>query len=176
MGAYYGGILAGPVVDLIKYRYSFLYAAIISVFGFVALSFYTDSESVGALDTFLITVLLISVSFSASIASIAAVTIVIKNFTEKRGPMVVALMLTYYLIAPFFDQCFRRGYFTDVELKKNLISSGIIQFFIYVCAAFILKKPKSSTSMRKVSKYIDMVGLLIFAALELLFTVAIFVV
>lgn len=117
LGAYYGGLVAGPVVDILKYKLSFIVAALSSLCGFIALSMYTDSEKVGVFDTVLIIWLLIGVSFTAAIASIAAITIVIKNFAERVGTMVVSVMLTYYVMAPLFDQSIRNGYFEDIELK-----------------------------------------------------------
>lgn len=83
MGAFYGGIITGPLIDLIKYRYAFLLAGILSLFGFTSLSLYTDSKEIGAVDTFFIIIFLIAVSFAASLACIAAIAIVVENFSEK---------------------------------------------------------------------------------------------
>lgn len=81
--------------------------------------------------------------------------------------MVVAVMLTYYLISPLFDKSIGHNHFILV---------GIIQFSVFTCAAFLLDKRTSSLNMRRVSKYIDKIGIMIFAILEIIFLIAIIVI
>ena len=68
---YYGGIVAGPLVDLLTNTVAFILAAIIALGGFIALGFYTDASQVNTANTMLIVGLLVLVSFAAAIATIA---------------------------------------------------------------------------------------------------------
>lgn len=162
---YFGGILAGPLVDIIGTTVSFLIAAIIAGGGFVALGFYTDSSSVGTLNVIIIVVLVLAVSFSCAIASIAAIATVIKNFSRNVGAMIASVMIAYYFAAPYFDTSIRHGYFEDIELKTNMFASGAIHFLVYLLAAFIVDENEQSRALKRASSITDRFGILIYAAI-----------
>lgn len=72
--------------------------------GFIILGFYTDSYFVGTLSSITIISLLGVVSFCGAIATIASIATVVKNFTRNVGSLVIAVMITYYMIAPYFEK------------------------------------------------------------------------
>ena len=157
---YFGGILAGPLVDLIGTTISFLIAAVIAGAGFVGLAFYTDASSVGTFNTIIIVALVLVVSFACAIASIASITTVIKNFSRNVGSMIA-----YYFAAPYFDTSIRNGYFDEVELKTNMFASGAIHFLVYLLAAFIVDENEQSRALKRASALTDRFGIFIYAAI-----------
>lgn len=163
--AYYGGILSGPIVDGLDTTISFIIAAIISGGGFVALAFFTTSASVGTLNVVLIVFLVIFVAFNCSIAYIAAITTIIKNFSRNVGSMIAAVMIAYWFMSPWFDTTIRHGYFEAVELKSNLIAQGIIQFVVFLLASFIVNENDQSAKLKRASAMTDRIGILIYAAI-----------
>jgi len=162
---YYGGILAGPIVDMVGTTISFIVAAIIAGAGFIALAFFSDANAVGTIGVAGIIILLVLVSLSCAVATIASIATVIKNFTRNVGAMVTAVMISYYILAPWFDLTVRHGYFEGVELKTNLIAMGVIHFVVYVLAAFIVDENEQSSRLKKASALTDRFGVLIFAAI-----------
>mmetsp|Transcript_14083 Transcript_14083/g.15742 ORF Transcript_14083/g.15742 Transcript_14083/m.15742 type:complete len:551 (-) Transcript_14083:41-1693(-) len=172
---YFGGILAGPLVDLIGTTISFLIAAVIAGGGFVGLAFYTDSASVGTLNVIIIIVLVLLVSFACAIASIAAIATVIKNFSRNVGAMVASVMIAYYFAAPYFDTSIRRGYFDDIDLKINMIASGAIHFIVYILAAFIVDENEQSSALKRASSLTDRFGVLVYAVIAGLFLAGVYI-
>ena len=162
---YYGGILAGPMVDAFNTTPSFILSAIVSCGGFIGLGFYTASDKVNTVNTIVIVSLIILVAFTSAVATIAAIATVIKNFSRNVGSMIAAIMITYYLAAPWFDFTIRHGYFEDVEVKVNLIAMGVITFVVYILAAFIVDENEQSPMLKKASAITDRVGILIYAAI-----------
>ena len=162
---YFGGILAGPLVDIIGTTVSFLIAAVIAGAGFVGLAFYTDSSSVGTFNVIIIIALVLVVSFACAIASIASITTVIKNFSRNVGSMIAAVMIAYYFAAPYFDTSIRNGYFDEVELKTNMFASGAIHFVVYLLAAFIVDENEQSRALKRASSLTDRFGILIYAVI-----------
>lgn len=162
---YYGGIIAGPMVDLIGTTICFIIAAIFAGAGFIALAFFTTAGNVGTAGVVGIIFLLIFVSLSCAIATISAIATVIKNFSRNVGSMVTAVMITYYILAPWFDLTVRHGYFEGIDLQTNLIAMGIIHFVVYILAAFIVDENEQSDRLKKASSITDRFGVLIYAAI-----------
>lgn len=162
---YYGGILAGPLVDMIATTISFVIAAFIAGGGFIALAFFTESEDTSTFHTILIISLVLAVAFACAIATIAAIATIIKNFSRNVGSMVAAVMISYYILAPWFDLTIRHGYFEGVDLKKNMIASGIIHFVVYILAAFIVDENEQSRRLKRASAITDRLGVFIYAGI-----------
>jgi hypothetical protein len=162
---YFGGILAGPLVDMIGTTISFVISAIIAGGGFIALAFYSDASSISTFNTILVVSLVLLVSFACAIATIASIATVILNFSRNVGAMIAAVMIAYYFAAPFFDLSVRGGYFEDVELKTNMLVSGGIHFVIYLLAAFIVDENEQSPRLKRASALTDRFGILIYAAI-----------
>lgn len=160
---YFGGILSGPLVDIIGTTISFVIAALIAGAGFVGLAFYTDSSSVGTMNVVIIIALVLAVSFACSIATIASIATIIKNFARNVGALIAAVMIAYYFAASFLDTSIRNGYFEDVDLKVNMFASGAIQFVIYLLAAFIVDENEQSRELKRASSITDRFGIIIFA-------------
>ena len=171
---YFGGILAGPLVDMIGTTVSFLIAAIISGGGFIGLAFYTDSSAVGTLNVIVIIALVLTVSFSCAIATIAAISTIIKNFSRNVGSMIAAVMIAYYFSASYFDTSIRNGYFADVEIKTNMIASGVIHFSTYLLAAFIVDENEQSRELKRASSLTDRVGIFIYAAIAAVYLAVVY--
>ena len=129
---YFGGILSGPIVNILGTTVSFPIAAVISAGGYIALGFYTDSSKVSNFNTVLIVSLLAVVAFGASIAVLAAVSTVIKNFSRNVGGMVTGVMISYLFASNYFDLCVRKGYFADVSLKNNMFVTAGVTFIVYM--------------------------------------------
>ncbi len=162
---YFGGILAGPIVDIIGTTVSFTIAAFIAGGGFVGLAFYTDSSSVGTLNAIIIIALVLLVSFACAIATIASIATIIKNFSRNVGALITAVMITYYFSAQFFDTSIRNGYFEDLDLRVNMFVSAAIHFIVYILAAFIVDENDQSAELKRASSITDRFGILIFAIL-----------
>ena len=162
---YYGGIIAGPLVDIIGTTVCFIIASIISGGGFIALAFYTDSSSVETFSVILIIVLLFIVSLSSAVATISAIATIIKNFSRNVGAMITAVMISYYILAPWFDLTIRHGYFDGVDIKTNLIAMGIIHFIVYILAAFIIDENEQSDRLKRASTLTDRFGVFIYATI-----------
>lgn len=174
LGGYYGGVLAGPVSDWFGQTFAFAFSAIVALGGFIGLAFYTDAGNVGTFNQILIIALLATVAFGGAVATIAAISTVIKNFSRNVGSQLVAVMIAYYFVAPEFDQAVRHGYFEDAPLKTVLITAGITQFIAYLLAAFIVKDNEMSNQMKKASDATDTFGVLLFAIVEGAFLAAIY--
>ena len=101
---YYGGFLAGPFIRVLGNKISFIASAFISLIGFIILGYYTDSYYVGVVSSITIVLLLAMVSFSGCIATIASISTVLKNFPKSITPLLVSMMITYYMIAPYFEK------------------------------------------------------------------------
>lgn len=162
---YYGGILAGPLVDIIATTISFVIAAFIAGGGFIALAFFTEASGAATFSTILIITLVLVVAFACAIATIAAISTIIKNFSKSVGSMVTAVMISYYILAPWFDLTIRHGYFEGVDLKSNMIASGIIHFVVYILAAFIVDENEQSRRLKRASALTDRLGVFIYAAI-----------
>lgn len=160
---YFGGLLAGPIVDIIGTTISFLIAAVIAGGGFVGLAFYTDASSVGTLNAIVIIALVLVVSFACSIATIAAIATIIKNFSRNVGALIAAVMISYYYAAQYFDTSIRNGYFEDLDLKINMFASGAIHFLVYVLASFIVDENDQSRELKRASSLTDRFGIFIYA-------------
>ena len=171
---YFGGILAGPLVDLIGTTISFLIAAVIAGGGFIGLAFYTDSSSVGTLNVIVIIALVLVVSFSCAIATIASIATIIKNFSRNVGSMIAAVMIAYFFSASYFDTSIRNGYFADVEIKTNMIASGVIHFSTYLLAAFIVDENDQSRELKRASSLTDRLGIFIYASIAGVYLVVIY--
>jgi hypothetical protein len=171
---YYGGFLAGPMVDAFNTTPSFVLSAFISCGGYIGLGFYTASDKVTTVNTIVIVCLIILVSFTSAVATIAAIATVIKNFSRNVGSMVASIMITYYLTAPWFDFTIRHGYFEDVEVKVNMIAMGVITFVVYILAAFIVDENEQSPELKRASSLSDRFGILIYAAIAGGFVAAIY--
>ena len=162
---YFGGILSGPLVDIIGTTVAFPIAAFISGGGYVALGFYTDSSKVNTFNTILIVSLLVVVAFGASIAVIAAISTVIKNFSRNVGAMIAAVMIAYLYASNYLDLCVRKGYFSDVTLKTNMFATAGYTFLIYILAGFIIDENHESDEMKKASNLTDRFGVLVYAGI-----------
>lgn len=162
---YYGGILAGPIVDGLGTTISFVVAALIAGGGFIGLAFYTDAAKVTTFNVVIIISLVLLVAFNCAIATIAAIATVIKNFSRNVGTMVTAVMIAYYFLAPWFDTTIRHGYFEGIDLKTNMIATGIIQFVVFVLAAFIVDENEQSQRLKRASSVTDRLGVTIYAAI-----------
>ena len=174
LGGYYGGILSGPIVDIVGTTVSFVLSAIISCGGFIALAYYTDSGTVSQFNAIVIISLIVAVSFASSIATIASISTVIKNFSRNVGSMIAAVMMSYFFIAQYFDSCIRHGYFEGVELRKSMIVSGVAQFIIYILAAFIIHENEISPVLKKASNMTDRFGIFLYAIIAGGFVAAIY--
>lgn len=163
--AYYGGILAGPLVDIIGTTVAFPLAAIFSGGGLIGLAFYTESDKVETWGTVVIVSLILFVAFSCAIAAITSISTITINFSKSVGPTVAAIMITYYWVAPLFDQTIRKGYFEDVPLKNNMIATGVTMFVVYLLAALIMNENEQSDKLKKASSLTDRLGLFIYAAI-----------
>lgn len=162
---YYGGILAGPMVDAFNTTPSFVLSAFVSCGGYIGLGFYTASDKVNTVNTIVIVSLIILVAFTSAVATISAIATVIKNFSRNVGSMIASIMITYYLVAPWFDFTIRHGYFEDVEVKVNMIAMGVITFVVYILASFIVDENEQSPLLKKASAITDRIGILIYAAI-----------
>lgn len=162
---YYGGIVAGPLVDGLGTTISFIMAAFIAGGGFIGLAFYTDASAVGTFSKVVIVFLVILVAFNCAVATIASIATIIKNFSRNVGTMITAVMIAYYFLAPWFDTTIRHGYFEDLDLKTNMIATGIIQFVVFVLAAFIVDENEQSQRLKRASSVTDRLGILIYAAI-----------
>jgi hypothetical protein len=162
---YFGGILSGPLVDILGTTVSFPIAAFISGGGYIALGFYTDATKVNTFNTILIVSLLVTVAFGASIAVIAAISTVIKNFSRNVGAMIAAVMIAYLYASNYLDLCVRKGYFSDVTLKTNMFATAGLTFLVYILAAFIVDENQESDEMKKASNLTDRFGIMIYAAI-----------
>ncbi|CAI2359235.1 unnamed protein product [Moneuplotes crassus] len=162
---YFGGLLAGPIVDIIGTTISFLIAAVIAGAGFVGLAFYTDASSVNTFNSIVIVSLVLLVSFACAIATIASIATVIKNFSRNVGALIAAVMISYYYAAQYFDTSIRNGYFEDLDLKVNMLVSGGIHFLVYVLASFIVDENEQSRELKRASSVTDRLGIFIYAAI-----------
>ena len=162
---YYGGVLVGPFVDLVGTTVAFPIAAIFSGGGFVGLAYFSEGGKTETFGTIVIVALVIFVSFSSAIAAITSISTIIINFSKNVGPMIAAVMMTYYFIAPWFDITVRKGYFDDVSLKTNMIAMGVIQFVVFLLAAIVMDENEQSPSLKKASSLTDRVGILIYAGI-----------
>ncbi|CAI2364988.1 unnamed protein product [Moneuplotes crassus] len=171
---YYGGILAGPMIDIIGSTFSFLIAAIISGLGFVALAFYTDASSVGTFNAVIIVTLVLTVSFACAIATIAAIAAIIKNFSRRSGAMVAAVMISYYFAARYFDTSIRNGYFESLDMKTNMLVSAGIHFSVYMLGAMIIGDHESNKKLKKASILTDKLGILVYAVIAGLFLAVVY--
>lgn len=162
---YYGGILAGPIVDALDTTISFVVTAILGCGGYIALAFYTDAGTVGTMNAIVIVCLVLFVAFNSAIASICAITTIIKNFSRNVGSMISSVLIMYYFLAPWFDTIIRKGYFEEVELKKNMIATGVIQFVVFILAAFIVNENDQSPALKRASSITDRFGILIYASI-----------
>lgn len=171
---YYGGALVGPFIDLVGTTVALPIAAFFAGGGFIGLAFYTESGDLQAFGTIVVVALVIFVSFSCAIAAVTAISTICINFSKSVGPTVAAIMITYYLIAPLFDTTVRHGYFEDVPLKTNMIATGVVQFVVYMLAAFIMNENEQSDSLKKASSLTDTFGLLIYAAIAAGFAASVY--
>ena len=162
---FFGGILSGPIVDILGTTISFPIAAFISGGGYIGLAFYTDSSKVDTFNTIVIVALLVTVAFGASIAVISAVATVIKNFSRNVGGMIASVMVAYLFASEYLDLCVRKGYFTDVSLKTNMLTTAGYTFIVYMLAAFIIDENKESEEMKKASNLTDRFGVLVYAVI-----------
>lgn len=115
--------------------------------------------------TIIIVSLLCSVAFSASIAVLAAISTVIKNFSRNVGAMVASVMISYLFASNFLDLCVRKGYFADVTLKTNMFATGGYTFLVYMLASFIIDENHESDEMKKASNLTDKFGIFVYAAI-----------
>jgi len=171
---YFGGVFAGPLVDIIGTTVSFLIAAFIAGGGFIGLAFCTESKVGGTMNVVIIIALVLAVSFSCAIATIAAIATIIKNFSRNVGSMIAAVMIAYYFSASYFDTSIRHGYFEDVEIKTNMIASGIIHFVTYLLAAFIIDENEQSRALKRASSLTDRFGIFIYAGIAGLYLAVVY--
>jgi len=162
---YYGGLVAGPFVDMVGTTVAFPIAAIFSCGGFIGLAFYTESGNVETFGTIVIVSLIIFCSFSCAIAAITSISTITINFARNVGPSIAAVMITYYFVAPWFDLSVRHGYFEDVPLKNNMIATGVVQFIVFLLAALIMNENEQSAALKKASSLTDRFGIFIYASI-----------
>ena len=173
-GGFYWGILAGPFIHVLGNKIWFLASSISSLIGFIVLGFYTDEYYVRTVSSVIIIILLAVVSFWGAISSIATISTIVKNFGKNMGLIWIPIMITYYMISPYFEKCIRAGFFKDDSFKKLLILTGIVQAWIYGFAAFVIQENEYSLRVEKVSAIIDRFGVLVFAVIEGAFLLVIY--
>jgi hypothetical protein len=105
------------------------------------------------------------VAFGASIAVVAAVSTVVKNFSRNVGAMIAGVMISYLFASNYFDLCVRKGYFTDVSLKTNMFATAGVTFLVYMLSAFIIDENHESDEMKKASSLTDRFGIIVYAAI-----------
>lgn len=162
---YFGGVLVGPLVDIVGTTIAFPIAAIFAGGGFLGLAFLTEAGNLEAFGTIVVVGLVIFVSFASAIAALTSISTIILNFSKNVASMIASVMLAYYFIAPWFDVTIRKGYFQDVPLKTNMIAMAVIQFIVYLLAAMIMNENEQSPSLKKASSLTDRFGILIYAAI-----------
>lgn len=162
---FFGGIITGPIVDIIGTTISFPIAAFISAGGYIGLAFYTDASKIDAFNTIIIVALLLTVAFGASVAVIASISTVIKNFSRNVGGMIASVMIAYLYASQYLDLCVRKGYFTDVSLKTNMFTTAGYTFVVYILAAFIIDENQESEEMKKASNLTDRFGIFVYAVI-----------
>ncbi|CAI2363804.1 unnamed protein product [Moneuplotes crassus] len=166
---YYAGVLAGPLLRSVGTKLAFIVSAVVSLIGFTILGFYTDDNYIGTASSVIIVILLAMVSFCGCIATLASVSIILKNFPKATTPILVSLLITYYMIAPYFEKCIRSGFLHEYSFKATLIICGVIQFVTYIVAAFSMKEVEFSVRMLKACSSVDRIGVVIFIVIEGIF-------
>lgn len=79
------------------------------------------------------------------------------------------MMITYYMIAPYFEKCIRTGFLNEYSFKTTMIISGVIQCLTYLLAAFFMTHVELRIRILKASSTADWFGMLIFIIIEGLF-------
>jgi len=171
---YYGGIFAGPFVNMLGNKIWFILSAFLSLIGFIILGFYTDANYLQTTSSVLIILFLIIVSFAACMVTIASVSTLVKNFPRNIAPLLIAMIISYYMVAPYFEKCIRSGFLNEYSFKSTLIYSGIIQFWTYMVAAFVIKDTEYTPRLHKASSAVDSFGLTFFLILEGIFLIVIY--
>ena len=119
-------------------------------------------------------VCLVLVSFCAWIATIAAISTIVHNFQTNISSILVAMMIAYYMVAPYFEKWVRDGFFHEKSYFVNILIMALIQCTTYISAIFVLKRHSLTYELRKVSAVIDRFGISIFILIECVFLVVIY--
>jgi hypothetical protein len=171
---YNGGILSGPIVNVLGTTWSFLITAFVAGAGYTALAFFSTSESIGEFNAFLVVGLVSLVAFAASMAYITAIATIIKNFSNNVGALVASVMIAYYFSAPYFDTSIRNGYFSELGVFTSLIASAVINFVVLIMASIVIDENEQSPQLKKASSITDRFGVAIYAGISAAFLATIY--
>lgn len=163
---YYFGLLPGLFVQLLGGKFAYFMAAIMAVISFAGLGWIAEKGSGSDFEWILMMSFLFVGAMSGAIATVATVIITVTNFPKKSAGLIVAIMMGYYKIAPYFEYSTRAAFFAEANLLIYFAVTGVVLAIIYIAAAFLVEEQEIETLIATAIAQFDPTGLMIFALLE----------
>lgn len=114
------------------------------------------------------------VSLLGCVATIASITTIVQNFQSNVSAILAAMLIAYYMVAPYFEKCVRDGFFKESSIFTNIIVMAIIQAVAYFASAFLLQKRELTQDMQKASAMADRFGISVYILIEGIFLIVIY--
>lgn len=114
MSGYYFGALTGIIIHRSDSKHAYGIAAMMALIGYVGLGISVKLVEIEVLSIFLSVMFFFIISFSASLAMMAAVNTPIECFDRFASFLIIGLLIGYIKISPVFERIIQKSWFRNV--------------------------------------------------------------
>ena len=169
------GSLPGFVVHYWGNALCYVFAAVLSLIGYLGLAFCSTYTQPSEWLFFFTLLFLLIAGISSAIAIVAAVCTPVENFTRRGSILLIILLVGYLLMGYMFEESLRKGVFPTVRNSYYFTFFGIFVAVVYAISAALVREVDFDTVYDGEFASVDQIGTLIYIFVELLLIIALYI-
>ena len=172
---YYFGFLPGLIIRWSSPAVTFIIASFTTLTSFIVLGYISTLSKGGNLQWLSMMFFLFIGSMSGSFATICSIVSTVINFPRVLGYVVMAILIGYYKVAPYFEFTIRVTFFPDTDYFTYFIIIGSATALVQFLAAFFIRNEYIDDKFQNSMKKQDSISLIMFAVIEIGFFIVFFI-